>query len=294
MDADLRAAALPSTAPTPSEQDHPAPSEPDHPTAELRVTALRDGPSPGAGEPGGGLVTVRFMDTQHLAYVVGEHLRHFPGGFFARLGRGFLTAYTRTHLTSPHATGFVAELDGEPVGYLVGVIDPALHRRHLLRDHGLGLALRGLAALALRPAVAARFLRTRLPRYLRTLLPGRLRALLPAPPAPEPVPEQDPGAARTRPARSGVLSHVAVSERARSLGIGSVLIERFTDFAVLAGCDRISLVTAAGPGGAGPYYERRGWHPDGETRTPDGVRFLLYAKTLPGPALPAPRRPPTP
>ncbi|MET8830721.1 GNAT family N-acetyltransferase [Streptomyces sp. NPDC004610] len=276
MDADLRAAALPSTAPTPS--------EPDHPTAELRVAALRDGPSPGAGEPGDGPVTVRFMDTRHLAYVVGEHLRHFPGGFFARLGRGFLTAYTRTHLTSPHATGFVAELDGEPVGYLVGVIDPALHRRHLLRDHGLGLALRGLAALTLRPTVAARFLRTRLPRYVRKLLPG-----VGAPPPPEPKPE--PGAGRSRPVRGAVLSHVAVSERARSLGIGSVLIERFTDFAVLAGCDRISLVTAAGPGGAGPYYERRGWHPDGETRTPDGVRFLLYAKNLPAPTLPAPRRP---
>ncbi|MFJ6659879.1 GNAT family N-acetyltransferase [Streptomyces sp. NPDC091377] len=231
------------------------------------------------------------MDTQHLPYVVGEHLRYFPGGFFARLGRGFLTAYTRTHLTSPHATGFIAELDGKPVGYLVGVIDPVLHRRHLLRSHGLGLALRGLAALAVRPTVAARFVRTRLGRYIRKLLPG-----------PGVVPDQAPGGdagpdtglgsalVRTRPVRGAVLSYVAVAEQARSLGIGGVLIERFTHFAVLAGCDRISLVTAAGAAGAGPYYEQRGWHSDGDTHTPDGTRFLLYSKNLPGPTLPRPRR----
>ncbi|MFE4665549.1 GNAT family N-acetyltransferase [Streptomyces sp. NPDC056716] len=264
MDADLRASALPSTAPA---------------TAEPRIA-------------------VRFMDTRHLPYVVGEHLRHFPGGFFARLGRGFLTAYTRTHLTSPHATGFVAELDGEPVGYLVGVIDPALHRRHLLRSHGLGLALRGLAALAVRPTVAARFVRTRLGRYVRKLRPGE-EAVPGRTPGPDPVSGIDidtgtgagTGSLHPRPVRGAVLSHVAVSERARSLGIGGVLIERFTDFAVLAGCDRISLVTAAGAAGAGPYYERRGWYPDGDTRTPDGHRFLLYAKSLPGPTPPRPRGP---
>jgi len=211
------------------------------------------------------------MDAEHLAYVVTEHRRLFPDGFFSRLGPGFLAAHTRTYLTSPHAVGFVAELAGEPVGYLVGIVDPALHRRHLLRAHGPVLAARAAGGLLLRPALAAGFLRTRLPRYARKLLPRRT-------PAPAPVQAAPPPPAA---GREAVLSYIAVSEHARSYGIGGELMDRFTTFAILAGCRRISLVTAAGPTGAAPYYERRGWQPHGETHTPDGKHLLFYARTLP-------------
>ncbi|MFI6008676.1 GNAT family N-acetyltransferase [Streptomyces sp. NPDC051243] len=257
MDAEPRASALPNAA--------LAPSDPDRSTILLRLPAPRV-----SEEPVSPPVSVRFMDTEHLRFVVGEQRRLFPDGFFSRLGPGFLTAHTRTYLTSPHAVGFVAEVDGAPVGYLVGVVDPALHRRHLLRAHGPGLAVRAAAALAVRPALAVNFLRTRLPRYARKLLPGR-RAGASASAAPAPPAVHD---------REAVLAHVAVCEEARSYGIGGQLMERFADFAVVAGCTRVSLVTAAGPAGAGPYYERRGWERRAETHTPDGKHLLVYARPL--------------
>ncbi|MEU0171356.1 GNAT family N-acetyltransferase [Streptomyces iakyrus] len=206
---------------------------------------------------------IRSMDPEDLPFVVTEHRRIFPDGFFARLGPAFLTAYTRTYMTGPHARGYVAEVNRQPVGFLVGVLDPAEHRRHVLQAHGRGLLLRALGGLALRPLLALRFLRTRLGRYARKLLPGRRPAAQPSgPPGPSGV--------------TAVLAHVAVLERARSRGIGDALIQRFVGDAAAHGCVRVSLVTVAGPGGAGPYYESRGWIPVGQSRTPDGLRLATY------------------
>ncbi|MEU9069875.1 MULTISPECIES: GNAT family N-acetyltransferase [Streptomyces] len=192
-----------------------------------------------------------------------------------------MTAHTRTYLTSPHATALIAEADGRPVGYLTGIVDPGLHRRHLLRLHGLSLAARAAGALALRPSLAWLFLSSRLPRYWHKLVPARRRAAAPAgerPVAAEAALDRTSDAPAEREA---VLSHIAVTEDARGLGVGAELIERFADFAVLADCTRISLLTAAGAGGAGPYYERLGWRPRGDTRTADDRHFLQYERPLP-------------
>ncbi|MGP3684239.1 GNAT family N-acetyltransferase [Streptomyces sp. IBSNAI002] len=266
MDAANRASAL----------SNPALFDSERPAVTLRETAPRPLPHRPL-QP----FSVRFMANEDLPFVVGEHRRHFPDGFFARLGPAFLTSYTRTYLTSPHATGFIAEVDGRPAGFLVGIVDGAPHRRHLLRAHGISLLGRAALGLLARPRLAWQFSRTRLARYYRKLVPGRA-----------PV-----GAAGPRPAhrvgREAVLSHVAVTPDARSLGIGNELIERFAQFALLADCARISLVTAAGPTGAGPYYEQRGWRRRGETRTPDGLPFVTYERTLLPPwAAPGARRGP--
>ncbi|MEU5575894.1 GNAT family N-acetyltransferase [Streptomyces coeruleorubidus] len=209
------------------------------------------------------------MGPEDLPFVVDEHRDHFPDGFFARLGPGYLTAYTRTYLTSPHARAYIAEADGAPVGFLVGVIDPVAHRRHVVRAHGRGLALRACMSLSVRPGLSLHFIRTRLGRYARKLLPGRR--------------ETAPQAAESRP-RAGVtavLAHVVVIGRVRSYGLGSALVRRFTEDAASAGCARVSLVTAAGPDGAGRYYERLGWWCAGQTRTPEGRTLLTYEYDLP-------------
>ncbi|MEU9338049.1 GNAT family N-acetyltransferase [Streptomyces sp. NPDC048290] len=246
------------------------------------VHVVPPGPPVPPGRP-----VLRPMAADDLPYVVGEHLAHFPEGFFARLGRRYLTAYTRTYLTGRDARAFIAESDGVPVGFLVGVTDPAAHRAHLLAVHGRGLALRACAALCVRPLLALHFVRTRLGRYARALLPGV------RPPRPAPAtagPDDGPHA---------VLAHVVVSADHRSYGLGAALVRRFLDDAAAAGCARVSLVTAAGPGGAGPYYERRGWRRTGEHRTPDGRLLLTYVHDLPlappahasrAPRLPLPRR----
>ncbi|MFE4490958.1 GNAT family N-acetyltransferase [Streptomyces niveus] len=224
------------------------------------------------------------MDPQHLPYVVGEHRRLFPDGFFARLGPGFLGAYTGLYLTSPHALAFIAESEGRPVGFLVGVTDPVLHRRHTLRRHGGKLLTHAICGLAVRPGLLLHFLRTRLPRYIRKLT-GRQPTS--APPTQVPPEHATPThASPTPPGPGAVLAHVAVADEASSQGIGADLIERFVAAATIAGCGRVSLVTAEGPQGAGPYYERRGWHLVGRTATPEGRQLLTYERLLGTPSWP--------
>ncbi|MFC4467333.1 GNAT family N-acetyltransferase [Streptomyces xiangluensis] len=218
------------------------------------------------GHPG---CAVRPMEPEDLPFVVTEHRTHFPDGFFARLGPRFLTAYTGTYLTSPHARAYIAETDGLPVGFLVGVTDPAAHRHHVIHTHGRGLALRACAALLVRPGLALHFTRTRLARYARKLLPGRRQQA------------EETTAAAPRDGITAVLSHVVVLHRVRSLGLGSALVGRFTQDAATAGCARVSLVTAAGEEGAGRYYERLGWWYAGETRTPEGRPYATYEYRLP-------------
>ena len=200
-----------------------------------------------------------------LEFAVVQHLEHFPHGFFAKLGRGFLREYYRCFLTSGGAVALLAVRADEPVGYLAGTVDPAGHRRKLLRQHGRTLAWRATVAMLLRPGLGVHFLRTRARRYLRRLLSSSS--------APPPQ-----GGART-----AVLSHVAVTSEARSAGVGSALIAEFEARVAAAGVGRITLVTAAGPGGAGDFYLSRGWERMGEHLTPDGQRLATYTRPVPWP-----------
>jgi ribosomal protein S18 acetylase RimI-like enzyme len=207
------------------------------------------------------------MSPADLGFVVREHRRHFPDGFFARLGRGFLREYYRAFLTSAKSRTVVAELDGTPVGYLVGVTDPAAHRSHVVQHHGRTLVVRAVAAMLVRPSLAYRFLRTRVGLYTCKLL-RRPRAH-----SGGPVQANDASV-------TAVLTHVAVAPEAQSIGIGSELIDHFDQEVAAAGCDRLALVTASGEHGAGPYYRRRGWMPRGERRTPDGMRLTTYERPV--------------
>ncbi|MDX3695654.1 GNAT family N-acetyltransferase [Streptomyces europaeiscabiei] len=211
------------------------------------------------------------MDQDDLGFVVTEHLSHFPDGFFARPGPRFLRAHTATYRSGAHARAYIAEVDRIPFGLLVGVTDPAAHREHVVRGHGWKLTLLACAGLAVRPRLALHFIRTRLGRYAGKLLPQRSGRNSSTEQAPSPG-----GSDGT----TAVLTHVAVIGRVRSLGLGTALVQRFADDATAAGCARVSLVTAAGPGGAGGYYERLGRRRTGETLTPEGRSFLTYEYPL--------------
>ncbi|SFD53899.1 Acetyltransferase (GNAT) family protein [Streptomyces aidingensis] len=207
-----------------------------------------------------------------MPYVVTEHLAHFGEGFFARLGPRFLAAYTVRHLDSPYARCLVAERDGERAGFLIGLTDPAGHRRHLVQRHGRALALRGTAALLVRPALAVHFTRTRAVRYAGEFLTRH-----------RPAAGESRAAARPQPGRRvAVLAYLVVSGTARSQGLGTALVERFLREAAEAGCDRADLVTAAGAGGAGRFYRRLGWRFTGNVGTTDGRNLSMYSHPLSG------------
>jgi ribosomal protein S18 acetylase RimI-like enzyme len=232
--------------------------------------APRSGAAGTRDQPEAPPVHYRRMTEADLPFAVGQHLHHFPAGFFARLGRRFLTEYYRSFLTGSSACTFLVEVDGTPTAYLVGVADPPRHRDHVVREHGRALVLRAIAAMLLRPRLGFHFVRTRLRLYARKLLRRK------------PVPTATPVPSGASHEVTAVLTHVAVVPDAQARGIGTELIRRFQDEVRAAGCTRITLVTASGDDGAGPYYRRQGWEALGERTTPDGMRLTTYQRDVPG------------
>lgn len=184
-----------------------------------------------------------------VAFAARLHADALPHGFFASLGEPYLRAYYRSFLTSPHACALVARLQDEPIGFVVGVLDPQAHRRFTIRRHGARLALRGAGALLRRPPLGLNFMLTRLGRYTkgitRTLCPRRAQPLT-----------DEQGAAFSG---LGVLSHVAVMPAERGSGVGEVLVDAFVTAARRAGLRRIELLTLADELGATTFYDRLGW-----------------------------------
>ena len=216
-------------------------------------------------------VNVRPIEVDDLGFVVTQHLAHFADGFFARLGERFLHEYYRSFISCAGASALIAVRDTDPAGFLTGTLDSAEHRRQMLKRDGRRLAWYGARALMSRPALAIHFLRTRALRYLRRLL-GK------PPPPPSTV-------GRTGPAtvgRTGVLQHVAVTPKVQAQGIGARLIAHFESEAAAAGLSSLTLVTEAGPHGAGSYYEKNGWTRMGTHRTTEGRDLITYRKDVAG------------
>ena len=210
-------------------------------------------------------LSLRRMALGDLPFATEAHRKHFPQNVMGRLGRPFLRRYYRSFIESAQAAATVAEIDGQICGYLVGILDTREHRSWLLRRHGSALAVTALPGLVFHPrlttAVLARRVTRRLQRAFRPCRSGRHGEVQGA---------------------VAVLSHVAVTEDARGRGVGHALVQEFVNEARVFGCDRIALATVDGPGGAGPFYERRGWQLQARTRTADGRWIRLYDLKLRG------------
>lgn len=213
--------------------------------------------NPGPGTSLG--VSLRPMGPGDIAFVTDQHRTHFPENVMGRLGGPFLCRYYRTFLDTPHSVAVIAESDGGPCGYLVGILDTRQHRQLLLRRHGGELLAAALFGLLLHPRMAGRLFARRLSIRLRRLF-RQARTTEPGP---------DPG-------RVAVLSHVATVEDMRGQGVGNALVKNFVDAAKAGGSDRISLATLDGPEGAGPFYIRQGWHLQARRQTFDGRWIRLY------------------
>ena len=112
-------------------------------------------------------VSIRLMERADISFAVRLHTEVLHPGFFVRLGPRFLSAYYSTYLTSPAAIALIGEHQGEPVGFLVGVMDRDSHYRHVIRSERVDLGIALLTALATRPSLVSQFARTRLLRYVR-------------------------------------------------------------------------------------------------------------------------------
>lgn len=199
--------------------------------------------------------------------VVGDlHARSLPHGFYARLGQGFLSAYWRTFIDSPHAVALAAMEEGELVGVLAGTLENRRHVQWALRHHGPRLALRALAAMLVRPATLVWFLRARLGSYLRraaAAIRGGDASQVPS--GGEPV---------------AVLMHMTVVEHARGRGTGTRLVHAFERQVRARGIDDVRLVTLADERGAAGFYERLGWRRS-DLRERDGDLIFSMRKSWP-------------
>lgn len=219
-------------------------------------------------------VTIRPIEGHDLAFAASLHLEHLPHGLFPSLGPRFMRRYLGSFRDPATAVALIGECDGTAVGFLVGILDEPEHYRQVLRRRGLGMAAAGLGALAVRPSVAWRFVRTRLRRYVV----GAFRLARRAPASDRPSsPTPDGPAPRTLP----VLSHVVVAEDGRGSGVGAALVEAFTDAALAVGAPGARLLTMSGADGAAGFYERLGWRPTAEFVDADGVSWTRLEIELP-------------
>jgi len=218
------------------------------------------------------VVDVRPLGPADVAFAADLHARCLPDGFFAVLGPGFLRAYYASFARSPWARCFLAEVDGCPAGTAVGVLDGWPHYRFVIRRFGWRLGPVAVAALAARPRLAGRFVRTRGRRYARGLVRLVRRR--------DPVAQRGAGGG---PAGGGgepeaVLAHLAVSPRFRRHGVGTALVEAVTAGARAAGVARLRLLAPAGDAGVRHFYETLGWQETGRVVDADGKPWARYVR----------------
>ena len=208
-------------------------------------------------------LVLRRMGLADLTWVVDQHLHHFPDNVIGRLGPAMLTCYYRTFLDSTYASAIIVEMEGRSVGYLVGVLDTARHRRLMWRFHGSSLAVAAATAFVRHPLLGFGIARRRLQ------IAWRARR--------EAIASRADISTTSRPAETvAVLSHVAVTEDAQHIGVGGRLVDRFVMAARRAGSNRICVATADHADRAASLYLRRGWELQRRSRTLDGRIIRLY------------------
>lgn len=213
------------------------------------------------------ILEVREMAAADTPWSARLHVDALPHGLFPLLGHRFVQRWHLGHLRSPYGVGFVAELDGEAVGMLIGTTDQLGHVRWVLAEDRLPMVVRGVTALLARPRVLWHFVRTRSTRYGRRMLrrdgaAGRGT--------------RSSSAASTR-HRVAVVEAIVVLPQAQRSGAGRALVDALLDAAARAGTAEAELVTKADAEGGSRFYTSLGWDARGEHLDKDGDLVRLFA-----------------
>ena len=203
------------------------------------------------------------MRPDELEFAATQHLRHFPDGFFARLGQHFLEEYYRAFLTSPHARLLMAEDRYGPIGFLAGILRPDEHRGHVLAHHRWPLIVKAAISLARKPTLLSFFLRTRSRVYARKLLHQQRRT----------------AATNASDGTPAVLAHIAVDPSRQCQGVGEQLVLALTTAAQEAGCTQMVLVTEQGAESEN-FYRHLQWVANGTHQTRDGKAMTTFHKDI--------------
>jgi len=203
-----------------------------------------------------------------LAQSARMHQMLLPHGLFPRLGDRFMRRWHRTFVDSPHGVALGAvDAEGTVHAFLLATTDQVMYTRNVLTSARRALAWRGALALAMRPVVAAQFLRTRSVRYLNRLLPVR---------------SQDPVALTPAAAQVGVLHAVAALPAVRGQGVGAALLGEYVRLAAERGTPLLQLITRDTLGAA-DFYRGQGWVITDRRRDRDG-HAVVQLDHVPGEA----------
>lgn len=190
--------------------------------------------------------------------MVSLHQQLFPDYFLTHLGPTFLELFYAQFAGRGPDLGFIGEVVGSPVGFVVGTVDPvnvyrSFYRRHLLR---------------LAPIVVARVLRDR---QVRSLLAPRLRHVAVAASS---ILRRSPSRAAPQAAspRTARLLSIGVLADHRGQGIAEALATQFCASCAEAGVHRVGLSVQTENGRAIAFYEKTGWLRGGASRT--GIEFV--------------------
>lgn len=199
-------------------------------------------------------VAVTPITAHHVPYLARIHLDAFPGSESTLLGRRYARAFVAWFAGRGDAIALVAVVGAAPVGYVFGAEPERL--RQLYRSL-LPVVLRcGL----LRPWVVAHAeVRAMAVRRAHMLVGGSAAA-----------------ADHTGPRM--VLKTIAVADEWRRGGIGTRLLEAFTDEARRRGMRTLTLSVLRGNPSARALYERHGWRVSGNA----DAEFIEYATELDG------------
>jgi GNAT superfamily N-acetyltransferase len=216
---------------------------------------------------------VRDATVSDLPTTARLHVRELRVGLFPRLGRWFVMRWHRAFLQSPNAVSLTVVRpdpngDERIVGFLIGAVDREAFIQELLTRHRNALLLRGVCALAVRPWVLGRFLRTRLRPYLRRLTRVEARSRRGDP----------PGAATRVEARIAELTAIVVIPPLRGTGAGRALVQEFLRRCSAGGAPTAELVTLSGPGSAADFYAHTGWTASGQAVTRDGLLVQRFRR----------------
>ena len=104
-------------------------------------------------------IRVRDMKLAEVKIVVKIHLKSFPNFFLTSLGPAFLSELFTATIADPDGIGLVAELNAQPVGYVIGTVNPNGFYVRLARRRWLQFCLASLPALLKKPLIFRRLLR---------------------------------------------------------------------------------------------------------------------------------------
>jgi ribosomal protein S18 acetylase RimI-like enzyme len=195
-------------------------------------------------------IQIRTFEQKHFAEASRIHLETFPGFFLSSLGPRFLREFYRAFAFDRSSIAIVAEnsLNGEVLGFAVGMLDSRGFFKRLLLKRWWAFGLLSLPAISKRPTSVTRILRAFLYRGDPPI--GKKRALL---------------------------SSIAVTSGAQKIGLGSSLLREWVRCCSDRGASGCYLTTDAADNNAvNEFYTRNGWRIDAEFITPEARKMFRY------------------